>query len=608
MLRGALMGSIALLHVVCSAEVSYSKYEYQIPMRDGVKLYTAVYVPVLSGKHPILLERTPYGCGPYGAEAIPGFDNSEKLAEAGYIFAFQDVRGHYMSEGNFVDVRPELQKDEPGIDESTDTFDTIDYLVKHVPNNSQSVGLRGISYPGFYAGVGAINTHPALKAVSPQAPVSNWFLGDDFHHNGAFFEQDAFEFYNWFGWPRSRPATELPPTLAPVSSRDGAYAFYLNIGALPNLDTRYFKKRIPFWNDLMKHETYDQWWQDRSLPDHARNITCAVLTVGGLFDAEDMWGALNLFRATSIQNPNTPNYLVMGPWYHGMWADGAGRTFGDLDFKSDTSRWFRDFVEFPFFEKYLAGNPAIEPAKATIFETGKNKWQSFAEWPPLGLKPEAFYLDSGNSISSDTPVMVGSDSYINDPEHPTPYLADLKTERRTREYMVDDQRWAEKRNDVKSYKANPFTSEHRYAGPVDVDFWVSTSGTDADFVVKLIDVWPSDSLEKSPSGLSMAGYEQNLRADIFRGKFRNSFAHPEPFEPSKPTHLHFKMNDILHTFLPGHRLMIQVQSSWFPLVDQNPNVFENINEAKNSDFKKATITIYHDPEHPSKIVLGGLPG
>jgi putative CocE/NonD family hydrolase len=579
----------------------YLKQEYDIPMRDGVKLHVVVYRPKdVSGKHPILMERTCYGSGPYG----PGFRNprgSQKLKDNGYIFAFADVRGKSMSEGDYVNVRPELKPGEKGIDESTDTWDTVDFLVKNVPDNNGSVGLWGISYPGFYSGVGAINTHPALKAVSPQAPVSNWFKGDDVHHNGAFFVQDNFDFSTFFDVPRNGPR--------PTVNRGGksAYAFFLDASTAEGLEQKYYQGKIPYWNELLDHPNYDQYWKDRSLPDHFRNVHCAVLTVGGWFDAEDQWGALNLFQYSQRQNRGIPNFLCMGPWYHGMWAAPFGTTFGDLNFGLNTSAWFQENVEFPFFEKYLRGVDVPAPAKATVFETGTNKWRTFPQWPPAGLGKAAFYLGEGNALTASTPDHAGHDAYVNDPANPTPYLADFATStRRTRTYMIDDQRWADGRSDVLSYRGTAFDKDLTVAGPIDVDFWVSTTGTDADLVVKVIDVWPADAAEKSPTGASMANYEQNLKADIMRCRFRDSLEHPKPFVPGTPTRVHFHMNDLLHTFKKGHRLMVQVQSDWFPLVDRNPNTFVDVERAKPADFQKATITLYHEPGHASHITFGVL--
>ncbi len=582
----------------------YKKYEYMVPMRDGVKLYVQAYVPTdadkVTSKHPILMERTPYGAGPKGPDTYKGFRGSPKLQEAGYIFAFSDVRGKGFSEGDFVNTRPQLKPGQKGIDESTDTWDTVDFLVKNVPGNNGHVGLWGISYPGFYAGAGAINTHPALTAVSPQAPVSDWFLGDDVHHNGAFFTQDNFDFSTGFDVPRGKEG--------PRVDRQGksAYDFFLSTGALPNFDKLHYKGLIPYWNEILQHETYDEYWKDRSLTRNFKNVKCAVLTVGGMFDAEDMWGALNLYQAGEKQNKGIPNFIAMGPWYHGMWAGPGGQKFGDLDFGMPTSKYFQDEIEFPFFEKYLRG-VGTGVSEATIFETGVNTWHKFDAWPPKGLKPWSVFLSSDKSVARTAPATEGELSYENDPAAPTPYLEDWKnSRRRTREYMIDDQRFASERPDVLTYTSPVLDADQQALGPVEADLWVKTTGTDADFVVKIIDVWPDSTEGTARNGRPMAGYEQLVRGDIFRGKFRKSFERPIPFVPGEATEVKFPLNAMAHTFRKGHRIMIQIQSSWFPLVDRNPNQFEVIKQAKDEDFRKATITILSGGKHASGIHFKSL--
>ena len=600
--------SLCALACVCFASAqtsvkdSYQKYEYEIPMRDGVKLYAQVYVPkTVSGKHPILMERTCYGAGPKGADRYKGFGGSIKLRQAGYIFAYSDVRGKGYSEGDFVNVRPQLKPGEKGIDESTDTYDTIDYLVKHVPQNNGKVGLWGISYPGFYAGVGAINSHPNLAAISPQAPVSNWFYGDDVHHNGAFFTQDSFDFSLFFDVPRGA-------TSRPSVNRAGktAYQFYLENSPLPKLETNFLKGTIPYWNELMDHGTYDQYWKDRALPDHMKNVKCAVLTVGGLFDAEDMWGAMNLYQYVERQNRGIANTLVLGPWFHGGWAGGTGHKFGDIDFGSDVSTYYRDEIEFPFFEKYLRDQDVPAPAEATVFNTGANTWRRFDVWPPRTTAKADFYVGSDRALTS-TPGQAGEVSYVNDPAKPTPYTGEWETSKqRPSTYMLEDQRWAEKRSDVATFTGPVLPDDLTVVGKVNVDFWVKTTGTDTDFVVKVIDVFPSDDQGVDRKGNSMAGYEMLVRGDIMRGKFRNSFEKPEPFVPGKPTRLHFALNELLHTFKKGHKVMIQVQSDWFPLVDRNPNAFVDIYRAKDSDFQPATVSILTGSRYPSKMSVAVL--
>jgi hypothetical protein len=526
------------------------------------------------------------------------------LKDAGYIFAFQDVRGKGYSEGEYVNVRPELRPGEPGIDESTDAWDTIDYLVKHVPDNNGRVGLWGISYPGFYAAAAAIHGHPALKAVSPQAPVSDWFVGDDVHHNGAFFLQDNFTFSAFFDVPRLGPGRPGEPLA--VDPRPNAYDFFLTTGALPNFDRVWYRGRVPYWRELMDHGTYDQYWKDRALTDHLDGITCPMLFVGGWFDAEDLWGTLHDYQAVTRLDRDATDLLVMGPWFHGMWADRPGRTFGNLDFGQDTSAYFQDDIEFPFFERYLRQHgPA--PPQARVFLSGRNEWRTYAQWPPSGLARGQYFLTPGGGLSTSAPVAGGTASYSYDPAHPTPYLADYGTSReRTREYMTDDQRFDDGRPDVVSFRTAALASSLTLAGPIDVNLWMKTTGSDADFVVKVIDVWPEDSAQTGASGKSMAGYEQLLRGDIFRGKFREGFDRPRPFLPGEPTRVQFTLNDAFHTFLPGHRVMVQIQSAWFPLVDRNSNVFEDLYHADDADFREATITVLLDRTHPTSIEFGTL--
>ncbi|CAN5511192.1 CocE/NonD family hydrolase [soil metagenome] len=599
------------LAAASSAQTGYRKIEAMVPMRDGVKLYTAVYVPEgKTGPFPILLERTPYSAGPYGPTHMkPGFRGSPKLQAAGYAFGFQDVRGRYMSEGSFVDVRPQLKRGEKGTDESTDTYDTVDWLVKNVPGNNGSVGMWGISYPGGYTALGGINSHPALKAISPQAPVSDWFVGDDFHHNGALFLQDAYGFLRGFGQPRPVPSptgTESAPPAA-FGDDDGAYAFHLKTGALSNYNPLHLHDRVAFWNDILAHGTYDDFWKSRALPDKMKGVKCAVLYVGGWFDAEDMWGPLHDYAATERQNRGTYNALVMGPWFHGMWAGraGGGQTFGDLDFGSPTATYFQDQIEFPFFEHFLRNQPVTPPAEVSAFQTGANRWRTFEQWPPKGLKKETFFFAPHGGLGMEKGAE-GPDSYVSDPANPTPYLADPKAKRRTREYMIDDQRFLEGRPDVVSYKLPAFDADTTFAGPVTADLWVTTTGTDADFIVKVIDIWPSDAPEESANGVAMAGYQQLLRVEVMRGKFRDSLSDPKPFVPGKPTRVKFALNDLLHTFRKGHTLMVQVQSSWYPLVDRNPNQFLDIYRAKDSDFQKATIQILCGGRYASSLGMGSL--
>ena len=566
----------------------YTKRDVQITMRDGTKLYTVIYTPKsTSEKHPILMERTPYSV-PYGADDFgPAGGN---YAKENYILVFQDVRGKYLSEGDYENVRP-LSSDGKDIDESSDTYDTIEWLVKNVEGNNGNVGMVGVSYPGFYAAVGAVRAHPALKAVSPQAPVTDWFLGDDDHHNGAFMLLDNFAWcFGGFDWPRDGPSKqEFAPKLSYDSN--SAYEFYLKLGALKNANERFFKGKIRFWNDLIEHDTYDAFWQARTPLPHFKNLTPAFLVVGGFFDAEDLWGPQHMIRALQKQSPKTPASVVIGPWSHGGWG-GDGSRFHDLKFSQDTAAKFRNELELPFFNYYLKGKgaPPDPKVKARVFATGSNQWLSFAAWPPKGLPTRSFYLQPGKALAT-APVRhekTPADSYVSDPAKPVPYT-NFPGVRRDSRYMAEDQRFASKRPDVLTYTSAPLTADMTTVGAIDVDLTVATTGTDADFVVKIIDVSPE------------TGAQQLVRGDVFRGKFRKSFSHPEPFVSGKPTPLTFALGDICHTFQKGHRLQVQIQSSWFPLVDRNPQKFMPIAQAEDSDFVKATQTVFHSKKFPSRI-------
>ncbi len=594
----------------------YDKREVRIPMRDGVKLFTAIYTPK-DGSHPypIVMERTPYSVGPYGEDKFPRqFMDSSHYAEDGYIFVRQDVRGRFMSEGEYVNVRPEHAGPHATgqIDESTDTYDTIDWLIKNVPNNNGRVGMWGISYPGFYAACGAIDSHPALKAVSPQAPVSDWFIGDDFHHNGAFFLIDALPFFAFFGKPRPKPTTEWSPGLN-IPTMD-MYDWYLSLGPLKTVDEKYLHHEVGFWDELMQHGTYDAYWKARRLEPNLRDIHCAVMTVGGWYDAEDMYGALHVHEAIQKQDPGTPNMLVMGPWVHGGWAGGAGDRLGDITFGDPTGPYFRDNVERPFFNYYLKDGGAAPQPRVLAFQTGSNRWLRLDSWPPRNVTSRSLYLGIAGQLNTGPPAGAGPafDEYLSDPDKPVPYTALATQPERSRhvnQYLIEDQRFAAHRPDVLVYQTGPLDSDLSIAGPIPVDLYVSSTGTDADFVVKVIDVWPGAAPEaETPERRQLlSGYEELVRADVMRAKFRNSFEHPEPLKPGQVTPVRFTLQDACHTFKKGHRIMVQVQSSWFPLVDRNPQKFVDIYHASAADFHKATQRVYHDSAHPSHITLSVLP-
>jgi putative CocE/NonD family hydrolase len=590
----------------------YTKHEYRIPMRDGVRLFVAVYSPKdTSHPYPILLQRTPYSVGPYGEDQYKAeLGPSPEFAKEGYIFAYEDVRGAFMSEGTYENMRPYLEnkKRPKEIDESSDTYDTIDWLVKHIPDNNGRVGQWGISYPGFYTAVGMIGAHPALKAVSPQAPVTDWFASDDFHHNGALFLPHAFGFFSGFGHPRPEPTTKRH-TRFDYGTNDG-YQFYLRMGPLPNADKLYLHGDVAFWNEMLAHDTKDAFWKARDLLPHIRNIHPAVLTVGGWFDAQNLYGALQVYYHIKKNSPETANHLVMGPWWHGGWFRSDGDHDGVVRFDAPTSHYFEENIERPFFDHYLKGTPDPKLPEAYVFETGTNQWRKFATWPPKDAKQQSLYLHADGKLSFDPPKTDEAsayDQYVSDPSKPVPFMYDF-VPGMPEQYMVADQRFAGRRPDVLVYETDPLDHDVTLAGPVLPRLWVSTSGTDSDFVVKLIDVYPDRYPdEKGDVDNKLGGYEQMVRGDIIRGKFRDSLEKPEPFTPGKPTAVNFPENDIFHTFRRGHRIMIQIQSTWFPLADLNPQRFEDINTAKASDFQKATERIYHTAAMASQVKVGVMP-
>lgn len=609
----------------------YTKYEYRIPMRDGAKLFTVAYVPKdAAHTYPIMLQRTPYSVAPYGIDNYPDGKNARQVRRfapsaafirEGYVFAHQDVRGRLMSEGTFVDVRPHATK-KGEIDESTDAWDTIDWLVKNVPSNNGRVGAWGISYPGFYAAQAAVDAHPALKAVSPQAPVTDWFMGDDFHHNGALFIADAFDFYASFGKPRPKPTKKtvwgFDHDVADV------YDYFLAMGPAANAHAKYVESGItdgiPFWNEMMSHPTRDDFWKARDPRPFYKNVKPAVLTVGGWFDAEDCFGALETYRAFERQSPGSENTLVMGPWSHGGWARTDGNRHGDVTFGQKTSVHYREEIELPFFRRHLKGKGTSGAAgaatEAFVFETGTNVWQTYSAWPPRDAKKATLHFHANGKLGATSPAPAedesGFDAYVSDPAKPVPYRAKHGPQIDS-DYMSDDQRFAARRPDVVVFQTGELDGDVAFAGPLEAKLYVSTTGTDADFVVKLVDAYPQDHADPDPNpgGVHMGGYQQLVRGEVMRGKFRNSFEKPEPFEPGKPVLVRFTLPDVAHTFRAGHRIMVQVQSSWFPLVERNPQTFTDITKAKEADFRAATHRLYRAPDKASSLdvtlVRGTLP-
>jgi putative CocE/NonD family hydrolase len=639
----------------------YTKYEYQIPMRDGVKLFTAVYVPKDVTKDaakdapkdaakaepkkedgakgwPIMLTRTPYSVAPYGIDSYrAGLGPSELFSRDGFIFAYQDVRGRYMSEGDWLEMTPHraVKSGPKDVDESTDTYDTIDWLIKNIPNNNGRVGLYGTSYPGFYAAAGIIDAHPALKAASPQAPIADLFMGDDSYHNGAFMLAANFGFYSGFYPREGGPSVPQDRSRFEFGTPDG-YDFYLRLGPLANADAKYFKGKNPYWSANLEHTTYNHFWKSRSILPHLKNITPAIMTVGGWFDAEDLAGPLNVYRAIEKHQAaanggaaartaggSRPNTIVMGPWAHGGWGRGDGDRLGNVSFATPTSVFYREKIEFPFFAFHLKDRPLDAPMpEAYVFETGVNRWRREESWPPKDAVATTFYLRADGKLSADAPSDKGFDEFVSDPNKPVPYLGHTVLGMQ-RDYMTEDQRFAATRPDVLVYETEPLEADVTIAGPIKVDLQVATTGTDADWVVKVIDVYPGDYPATAPSAgagaggagggapagppaanaVKMGGYQQLVRGEPFRGKFRNSFEKPEPFTPNHAAKVGFEMPDVYHTFRRGHRIMIHVQSSWFPLIDRNPQTFVDIPRATAADFRKATHRVHRSRQLPSSVTL-----
>jgi uncharacterized protein len=569
----------------------YTKFEFRIPVRDGAKLFTAVYIPKDASptkSYPFLIMRTPYSVRPYGVDNYPKrLGPAPSFIKDGFIFVNQDVRGRYQSDGTFQEMTPHKdRKNSPkDVDESSDTYDTIEWLLKNVPNNNGKAGIYGISYPGFFATAGMVDSHPALKAASPQAPVTDLYMGDDAYHNGAFMLEANFGFYTNF---KQRTGLELPPTHWPefdYGTNDG-YDFYLQMGILADAGKKYLKDGASYWDDQVIHPDYDEYWKARDISAHLKNVKCAVLAVGGLFDAEDLVGPFQVFYKVGASNPATPDVLVEGPWVHGGWAFTLGDHLGPVNFAGKNSEYFNDQVLLPFFQQYLKDAPDSKLPKALMFETGTNVWRRYDSWPPKNIQPKTLYFAGNGKLSPTAPKEAGVayDEYVSDPNRPVPFV-DTQATDVPQEYMDADQRFAAKRTDVLVYVSDPLVEDVTVTGPVEPRLWVSSSGTDSDFDVKLIDVYPMDYPDPNPNpkDVHMGGYQQLVRGEPFRAKFRNSFEKPEPLAPNQPSALLFSLPDINHTFRTGHRIMVQIQSSWFPLTDRNPQKFVNIPDAKPED-------------------------
>ena len=566
----------------------YTRRDAMVPMRDGVRLFTTIFTPRdTSQRWPVLLNRTPFATDGVLRVLGPG----PTFAREGFVFVYQDVRGRYQSEGEFENMRPfNPRKRGTETDEASDAYDTIEWLLANVPGHNGRVAQFGHSYRGFYTTMGILGRHPALVAAEPQAPSTDWFMGDDLRHNGALMLMDAFTALSFFGRPRPAPTRKRD---RPYDIGEDGYRFHLAAGALPNYNARFLKDSIPFWNEMLKHPTYDAWWKARSPLQYLDSVKPAVMVVGGWFDHENLWGALATWRAIERRSPGTRNILVMGPWAHGDWWLRSGTGLGDFTFGGETSAYFHENIELPFYNCSLKQRCDTPLARAHVFETGANRWHALDAWPPRGTAPQTFYLGAGGSLSKAAPARRGYVEYVSDPARPVPHWPGI-TSYYEPEYMTADQRFAWRRPDVATWESEPLGEEVTIAGPIEARLVVSTTGTDADWVVKLIDVWPDDapSPDPNPRGVVMAGYQQLVRGEVMRGKFRNSMEQPEPFVPGRKTPVNFILQDAFHTFRKGHRIMVQVQSSWFPIVERNPQQFLDINRAKDSDFRKATQRVW----------------
>lgn len=586
----------------------YDKQEVYIEMRDGVKLFTSIYTPkVTNGAAPMLMNRSPYNSEPGGESEFNMFVSVyHRFVKEGYIMVFQDVRGRYMSEGKFVNVRPfDADKKGKEIDEASDTYDTAEWLLKNVKNNNGRIGVFGISYPGFYSTMAILANHPAIRAVSPQAPVTNWFIGDDWHHNGAFMLLDGFSFYTQFGDPMAVPTRQNNSGFRyPVPD---SYEFFMRLGSVKNT-RQFFADSVKYWQELLAHPNYDSWWKATDPRPYLKKVQPAVMTVGGWFDAEDLWGALHTYEAIESQNSQkVKNTLVMGPWSHGQWAMGDGENLGNIFWGMKANEHFQK-LEVDFFNYYLKdqGTPALP--EATIFITGGNEWTSFETWPPKNTEVKSLFFQPGGKLDFAPPAATDNfDEYISDPMRPVPYREDVAAQR-SAEYMTDDQRFASRRPDVMVYQTEVLSEDITLTGPLTAQLFVTTTGTDADWVVKLIDVMP-DRVPAPPGKdikVPLGGYQMLVRGEVMRGRYRNSYEKPEAFKPGELTEVKFELPDVAHKFKKGHRIMIQVQNSWFPLVDRNPQQFIDIYTCEPSDFIKATMRVYHDSKNASRVKVNVL--
>ena len=586
----------------------YDKREVMIPMRDGVRLFTAIYEPKdRSRKHPILMMRTPYSCEPYGDKFNRDLRSESNLyVKNNYILVYQDVRGRYKSEGEFVQVRPlnPEAKTGKGIDEATDTYDTIDWLLHNTYNNG-NVGTWGISYDGFYATMTASSRHPALKAVSPQGPVTDWFRGDDRHHNGAFTFLQTTNFL-----PALEGRHQEKGIMREIVKND-VYTDFLALGTFKDADALVNDTTPTLWNMIKTHPNFDEFWQTRDARRSCYELQPAILVVGGLFDSEDCYGAWNLYKAIREQSPATNLYLAFGPWWHGGWKRADFQGFGNMYFGGSPSDFYLREIEYPFFRRYLEEEGEGPAHRVSVFHTGKNEWEFGDAWPLRSVREVPIYLHEGGRISGEAPSETASfTEYISDMSRPVPYTAN-PTRYRTKEYMIDDQRFATARPDVITFVSDTLTDSLTLAGPIEVELQVAIGSTDADFMVKLIDVFPENYTypEEARKYVAdprypMSGYQLMVRGELFRGRYREGFDSPKAFTPDSITPVKYTLYDVAHTFLPGHRLMIQVQSSWFPIIDRNPQKFIDTYHCSVEDFEmRMPVKVYHQKDAASRIVV-----
>jgi putative CocE/NonD family hydrolase len=601
---------------VDSIKARYRKLEVRIPMRDGAKLFTSIYIPRdTSFDAPIIMDRTPYGVAPYGPDAYrASLGPNPRLAQEGFIFVYQDARGRYYSEGDYTEMTPHKDRKKPGeVDESTDSYDTIDWLVKNLPHNNGRVAIFGTSYPGFYTTASCIDPHPALKLCEPGAPMTDLWWGDDLFHNGAFMLGANFSFYQGYGrTPRANPPGPDPRYPGPDMGND-AYKFFLELGPVgPGSRKSLPPETAPLWDVVMKHPSYDAYWQARNIAAHVTKMP-TMLIVGGYYDAEDLAGPWLTFRGIEKLAPSTDVHLVVGPWSHGGWARGDGDALGTLRWSTRTGPWFRDSVEFPFYMHMLKDGPDPKLPKVLLYRSGGERWDRFSEWPARNTATKSLYFTASGGLSWTKPTIPASAGkgkafaeYVSDPANPVPVVDRPDRSGMPRDYMTGDQRFAAKRSDVLTFQTEPLTEDVTITGQVAPFLYVSTTGTDADFDVKLIDVFPDDAPDwpGDTTGFKVGGYQQLVRGEPFRGRYRMDASKPVAFTPNEIATIRYTMPDINHTFRKGHRIMVQVQSSWFPLNDRNPQTFvPNIFEAKPEDFKPATMRVFHSATRPSHLEL-----